>query len=458
MKLNRVILFSALMPMVLSFSVPASSLAFTTNRLVLQQGVIPTTNGVDVGAIAYTGTVDTCVMIDFPTTSYGTDPILHFHKHNVSSNTIHAFIRFDNFQTFLPANATVVGAKLYLTSAGDGDAFGNVNEFGIVNSAWADTMTWNTRNPAYSGKTPIGSWDYGGLNWPSNTVSSLDLTAAVQAWHDGRLSNNGIILNAKEGFNAQYREHTAHSSENSDVAKRPRLEIDYVLSEIFVVGGKTYKRSVIVTNGPSVLEDTFIRSNAVNYAAATKVAWLGTWNYAPEPPERILLRLLMTDPALAQLTRTGEKAPNRPTLVEAQLQFNAEYYDRTPYVDLWKCSQDWVVGQVTGGLGLGTRDGTNPWTAAWTRTISNVDGAMASRATITQPMGAGTLLHFDVTTLLQQYVDGSNNYGFVIGEDGGAWAYGLSVVMSEYPASFMRPTLVMETKTLLMRGTIILLK
>jgi len=440
-------------------ALPVQILAFTTNTLRLQEGVVPTTNGIPVaGASAYSGTVDTHIMLDFPTNSYGDQPILRFHKHNYSSNTIHAFIRFENFQNYLPEKAAVVGARLYLTSAGDGDTASEGNEFGFVNSPWDESLTWNTRGSTVSGRTPIGSWlRPGGSEWTSGTVSYVCLTAMVQAWRSNQKPNYGITLCAKEGFMSTYREHRCHSSESPEIEKRPYLEIDYVVPELFCESNKYYLRSVIITNGPAVLEDTFIRSNNVNYAAADKVSWLGTWNYTPDPPERILLRIDMNNPALSELARTGQRIAGKPILVSAQLQLNAELNDRCSYVNLWKCNQPWIAAQATGGYGLGTRDGTNSWAAPWSFQISNVDGPVVSQAWFPSPMYAGTL-HFDITGPIQQYADGSNNFGFVIGETGYDGTYGLRVVLSEYAAEFMRPTLVLETKIPQMRGTVVLVK
>jgi hypothetical protein len=384
-----------------------------------------------------------------PDTSYADAPILKFHRHENTPNdeTQHTYIRFERLGDFLPDQATVTGARLYLKSAGDGpNNYGNM--VCIMTAAWSTGMTWNTRVTT--------RLDYGlaqSQAWPSNEWRWIDVTSAVRAWHMGTLANHGILLYAREGYNQMYRERNVFSSECAVVADRPRLEVDYVTGGFFFEGGSRYELSVVVTNGAGVIEDTYIRSNAVNYAASD-TADVRTYN-APDKPERILLRVRSDSPALASLAATGQQEAGRPILVEARLELNCSYSDRNGYVDIWKLDRNWDVSGVTGF----TADGTTPWPESMSmRTVANVDGPRLDRAYT----GDGTVFEggtasLAITDALQAFVDGADNVGFIVGHSG-TYAYQKDIRLTEYGWAFMRPTLVMVLKTWRPGGLKLLIK
>ena len=163
----------------------------------------------------------------------------------------------------------------------------------IPNTTWDTNLTWNT---------VLGGTVHGGealVAWPSNTWQGIDLTCLVRTWHTGTRTNCGIMLRSPED-NAVYSERWLYSSDAPTASNRPRLVIDYVPEEIVDATNAAFARSVIVTNGPAVFEDTYIASNDLNYASAPSVDFLQTWNTGTrwERRQRGLIRVLTDNPLL----------------------------------------------------------------------------------------------------------------------------------------------------------------
>ena len=63
----------------------------------------------------------------------------------------------------------------------------------------------------------------------------------------------------------------------------------------------------------------------------------------------------------------------------------------------------------------------------------------------------------DITSTLQGYIDGTNNYGFILGQTGYA-AYNNGLALTEYSVPFMRPTLILQYWNIRMVGTLVELR
>ena len=412
--------------------------------LVLRQGDVPTTNGVNVvGASAYAGAVDTYVWREAPNTTCEGAEVLHWGGAQwvgFPSNASRTFMRFDNFTNCLPASARVVNARLYLVSAGDGLG-GSGGDVYYRTASWTTGITWNTagtcaQNAARIGSVTMNAW----APWPSNAVHYLDLTALAQAWQAGFVTNFGLLIDCNEDGEA-HSERIVFSSDCSVVSNRPRLVMDCVVQNTVRVpswGRTMANQAIVVTNGAGIIEDTYLAPDHSNYAAAASVD-LRTYNNV-NTPRRALLRIRAADPAVVRLAKsTDAVTPGVPRLKHARLQANVDALQE--YLGLWQCSQNWVATNATDL----SSDGGNSWAQAWTNTgISNVSADLGSSSG-DNPLLAGTV-GWDITSTVQSYVDGSNNFGFVIGQASGG-AYYNDLALTEYGTPFMRPTLVLETWT-----------
>ena len=462
MKLHRGTLFGVLLPLVLALGISPALGAFTNVvTLVLRQGDIPTTNGANVvGASAYTGTVDTYVDRGNPDTSYGAAPIIRFGMYTNPPPYVEkrGYLRFDNFQTYLPAGAKITRALLYLTSAGS--IFGNGSPYIYYRGwPWDGSLTWNTDTGTASsvmiGHMYLGTWA-GVPGCPSNRVDWLDITAFAQAWHVGTLTNYGLQWGPGSGWDVNpIPEYTFHSCENSVTTNRPRLVIDYV------VGGQTYRRPdwigsgwsvsrMEMLSGSNVFDDTYIAGmyyggddqRDVNFGAAT-VGSIRTYN-GSSAPKRALLKIKMNHPKLAALAKSTDPIRvGQPRLVSAYLQTVGEWSWDNPY-SIWTLAQDWDVSQVTYSNRY-TNPVKQPWAQGWPGTespMSNVVALVANSTGDSQFHRGGTKLT-DITALVQAYADGTNNCGVLLGHMGWA-AYDNYVYFTEDSLSFRRPTLILQ--------------
>lgn len=443
-----------------------------TNRLVLQQGAVPTINGVPTGGV-YTGTVDTYVDQQNPTTPFGEATVLLMCKgDNITyTNSQSAFIRFDGFGSFLPPDSVIVRAGLYLTSAGEPDTSGTVGgKIRYLTSAWDTNTIYNSNTNGGADGLPANvliAWmDAAPLTlWTSNQVRSVDITALAQVWHSGALSNWGMAFARGTDGGTLARQRRVFSSKYGVVSSRPKLEVDFVAPS----WERTYLYSDLLLTNASAIQGTPIHNNATNYYSINQytpwgfdtnifVMSVGSVYGTIDAPARALLKVNMSDPALANLAKTGEIDPAKPVLVTAQLQVNlVPGMRRVPTaLTLWACNQVWIPTQASGSL----RDGTNAWADAWITTdISNVSSNLGTN-TVDPILRTGTL-RWDVTPVIQGYVDGSNNCGFVLGHANSADPNNAEMTVVRSISSVyrpLRPALVLQYKQYRPRGTVVLIQ
>ena len=121
----------------------------------------------------------------------------------------------------LPTTATVVSATLsvYVTDT----STGLYNVYALTHAWSASTVTWDSLNPTASLGTLIGHIPPGGATGWRHIILNSDGIALVQGWIHGTQPNNGIgIVDAKTTDDLRLR-----SSEDSTVAQRPKLTIQY---------------------------------------------------------------------------------------------------------------------------------------------------------------------------------------------------------------------------------------
>lgn len=427
--------------------------AFTTHQLVLRQGEIPTLNGVPIaGASVYTGTADTYVFKDNPDTNYGTADTLHFFRSERIDNVngqhaTRAYVRFDNFTDYLPPGSTIIDSQIQVTAAGRTGA-GAPLDVNYRTADWdASSLTFNT----------AGSWNantvnMGGVNrndsFADETQRNVDVSALTRAWAAGDIANHGLQFNAREGYSATYPDYMMYSSNHAIAGNRPALIIDYVAQERVQVGFLARERGVTVLQGPTVFEDTVIEQTETNYWEATTTGILQNRNSdAPPRPRRGLIKILTDHPEIAQLAATGDPITEGTTqLVGARLEFNIIGGENRGRLALATAAQDWDHTVATGlggdsGHGFATAD--TEWNEAWEHdSLTNYETTFGAFA-YDPAFQVGTQ-SFDITTILQAYIDGDDNFGFIM--DGSA-NYGSIWALTGYSVGHMQPTLVLETVT-----------
>ncbi len=413
--------------------------AWTTHQLVVQQGQVPTIDGVPLALPAYTGTVDTYIDRDNPTTAYSADPLLRMGGANLGANAKRAYLKFTGFEAYLPTGADVVTGQLVLNSAGYSGSGGG-NSFNYRTADWLSTATWNS--PPAESKQAMGSvqmqsaWAFW---WDTTThqTQSVNITPLVQSWQAAPATNYGLQFRCNED-STSYMEQDLYSADYAgDVTKRPKLVVDFVQPDNLIIGGYDFRRDTKVLSGPTAIADTVISADHLTHGT-DDLGDLRTFNNGGTP-RRGLFKILTSNPELAVLAKTGQPlADRRPQLVSAKLMFQVD--NMMDWFDLWKCAQDWNVGSATDL----TADGTTPWASAWVGSaISNNDGASLGQSGFAYNLKAGTA-SWDITSILQGYIDGTTpNYGFILGQTTGA-AYLNRVFMTDSAVALMRPTLVLE--------------
>jgi hypothetical protein len=174
------------------------------------------------GVGGYSGAVDTYVSQANPTTGFGT--AVNVLADNAAP-IAHGLIRFDNIfgpgVGQVPVGATINSATLTVRTFNDGDA---VN-FHRMLKPWSANDTWDTLVNGISAdnveaRSAIDVSFTGAL--PVPRVDAIDVTAAVQSWADGSVTNNGWAVLPTTGNGWQI-----DSSEAITAANRPLLTINY---------------------------------------------------------------------------------------------------------------------------------------------------------------------------------------------------------------------------------------
>lgn len=433
--------------------------AFDSHTLVLVQGVVPTIDGTNVGALNYTNCVDTYIDRANPDTSYYAADVVRFALwSNAATAGTRGYVRFENFETWLPAGSTIVGARLVIKSAGPDGGTHYASDMAYRTASFGNSFTWNTAEASHSANCVYlcqgGGWT---ATWALDNVQTAKVTAIVRQWHTNGLANHGFQFTANEenaswqGVGKQF-----YSSEHATVANRPRLEIDFVPTDMIRVGTKNYRRSVVLLNGSSVIEDTYvdIANQAVNYQAAAQVNYASWWTSAPL--KRGLTRIKMTHPILASLAHTGDPLSSaHPVLHEARLEFYTTS-DPSFYIDIMEMTQSWDVATATAL----TYDGATAWPESGTMVgafPTNVKRPKISTDTSANHF-PGSSLSPSVTTIIQAYVDGAVNRGLFVGQDAQDTSFLGASGLTEHATPWYRPTLVMELWTPYISGTVVLIQ
>lgn len=158
---------------------------------------------------------------DYPTITTGERSYIKVRDRSVGNDDYEAFIKSD--LSDVPANATIIEAKLYLyfyRAENDGYNTG----VHLVTADWdEDTLTWNNK-PAYGASLATLSTEVAdGYGWKNCTI-----TSTVQDWIDGTTTNYGLALKATGSDASQQ---TVHFWSKENYEYRPYILITYTLAE-----------------------------------------------------------------------------------------------------------------------------------------------------------------------------------------------------------------------------------
>ena len=179
------------------------------------------------GLAGYAGSDDTYIYAYAATSSYCASDLLKADYRQQNA----ALLRFA--LSDLPPGATIMRAELQLHAAGWGGTNATIGAYAVLRAVSHCQATWNqaaSGSPwgAPGGEStasdrraaPAASLTTAGIN----RRYSLDLTALVQEWASGALTNNGVLLRASSTSTAVI---YFASAQRGDASQRPRLVITY---------------------------------------------------------------------------------------------------------------------------------------------------------------------------------------------------------------------------------------
>lgn len=174
------------------------------------------------GVGGYSGNVDTYVSQTDPGTAFGTAVNVLVDN---AAPIAHGLIRFDNIfgpgAGQVPVGATINSATLTVRTFNDGDTV----RFHRMLKPWTPSDTWNSLVNGLSADnvealSTIDASFTGAV--PVPRVDAINLTAAVQSWADGSVTNNGwaVLPTAGNGWQID-------SADATTAANRPLLTINF---------------------------------------------------------------------------------------------------------------------------------------------------------------------------------------------------------------------------------------
>ncbi len=194
----------------------------STKTLSFQDGVLPTSS--------YSGTQDTDLAQDTPTSNHGAATTLRADGDDGSGKDTYALLRWTSLT--IPAGSTVKSATLTLTVTNPTDG---TYELYALKRDWSQSQSnWNSyktgdnwETSGAKGASDRGATVVGTVTAPSTGQCTITLNAAgialVQSWVDDPSTNNGLIIadpTVSDGL-------VFDSRETATASNRPKLTITY---------------------------------------------------------------------------------------------------------------------------------------------------------------------------------------------------------------------------------------
>ncbi len=433
---------------------------FTSHTLQLRQGDVPLLDAAPMAASAYGGFVDAYVDSDNAASTFFAEPTVRFGAKPGASGsptgaTTRGYLRFDDFASYVPADAVITSAKLTLTSAGP-NLVGAYNSYLRYRTTTFNGITFSGAGAKFDntvGMTTIGGWDG---QWAANNVQTVDITALARQWQSGTIANNGLqFVGVEDSYWSGMGQQFYSSEYATDTSKRPTLQIQYVTPGLVPPFTAPARRQVQTLSGAGIISDTWVSSTSASTAkGAVATGYIQEWSDG----DHVLMKV--NSSSLAGLAKTGDATVDGTVrLVSASLQLGMNPDFRTPSLSLWKANAAWSDAAAT----WNTTDGSIAWSPAWVNSQMAGGPIISPKVTSTafSNLVGSPSISFDITALLQSYIDGgATNYGFVLGGSGAAWEIGAqeAIYLTEYGTDWLRPTLVIETLQMLPEpGSLLLL-
>jgi len=179
------------------------------------------------GLNGYTGTRDTWLNSDYPTTNYGNDIQDHL-QYGTPDRQLH---KFD--LSSIPSSATVNSATIYFYAYNVTGGTPSVGCYRVLTN-WDELQaTYNNRLTGTAWGTPglLSGTDYSATALGSFTVSaagwvSYSITSTAQGWVSGSMANYGVMYKENSAGHC----YTRMSEYTADTSLRPKLVVTYTTS------------------------------------------------------------------------------------------------------------------------------------------------------------------------------------------------------------------------------------
>ena len=207
-----------------------TAVAFTLEAQQAWLGVLvdgDTTVGFQEGVNGYTGTQDTYLDENFPTTSQGSATTLQVDLDDGGGAEQHTLIKFDNLFGAgvgqIPLGSTIISASLTLDVSDISVSSATVSLHRML-STWDETSTWNLMTNGIQTDDVEASSTVDGTVVNAGTLGAVTVTGletSLQAWSDGA-TNEGWAIKSDSIDDWEI-----NSSENVTSSLRPKLTVEY---------------------------------------------------------------------------------------------------------------------------------------------------------------------------------------------------------------------------------------
>ncbi|MGB5476132.1 MAG: DNRLRE domain-containing protein, partial [Thermoanaerobaculia bacterium] len=273
----------------------------------------------------------------------------------------------------IPADAVIDSAVLTITSRNDRD--NHLADVKRVTTFWGETANWNS-----PWITPGGDFSSVVLGTLApvggDAQQTADITALVQDWVDGTLTNYGVLLDPRgtDAGDAQWA-----SSEDGTASRQPFITVTY--------RSPTVRRTLAVTQDTFINQDNPTQNNGGTDPVQTR-------------PEATKIKR-----ALFQFEGGG--IPSNATINSAALLISSANARSNHLANVKHLTSAW-----TESANWNTTDGSTSWTSAGGDFAGTVYGSFT-------PVGGDAFGKVDVTPLVQDWVDGTlPNYGVILDPSG----------------------------------------
>jgi len=253
------------------------------------------------GLNGYTGTTDTWLNSDYPTTNYGTIDQGHL-QYNTQDRQLH---RFD--VSSIPSNATVTSATIsfYVYNVAGGTP--SVSCYRVLTH-------WDEMQATYNNRLTSNAWGTPGLSsgtdydatavGTSGSISaagwvSFTATSLVQGWVNGSYANEGVMY--KEGTTGHL--YTYMREYAIDTSKRPKLDVTYT------TGGEPTYQFAASDSEATTTSTNYTNKATLSFTPGVSDTWviMGFAELKNSSTTRLTSAQLTVDGAVAQDTTLAPK-------------------------------------------------------------------------------------------------------------------------------------------------------